>query len=174
MLEHLILIISLLGGSQFGLGTVFGHSSWDPNNPNPYLACYQHRVIDDRDLIVAHPTLPCGSRVWVYNPRTGHSVVALVADRGPRHAAVDLSTAVAKRIGHNGKEPVLLVPLPVRPGWRKLAEPIRPQQLPPVLKVGLKQAARATMPFRASMGPGSHRHKLAQARNARGHRQRAD
>ena len=38
--------------------------------------------------------------------------LARVADRGPRNALIDLSIPVARRLDHNGKEPVLVVPLP--------------------------------------------------------------
>ena len=43
---------------------------WDRANPHSALAC-THREIDDRrDVVVAHNTLPCHSRVWLFNPRT--------------------------------------------------------------------------------------------------------
>ena len=111
MLEHLILMLSLLGSGHAGTGTIFGSSRWDRSNPHSRLACY-HREISDRDLVVAHNTLPCGSRVWIFNPRTGKSVVASVGDRGPKHAYVDMSREVAARIAHNGRELVYLVALP--------------------------------------------------------------
>ncbi len=105
------LLLSLVQSGQLGMGTVFGSSRWDASNPHSRLAC-SHREIDDRTLVVAHNTLPCRTRVWVYNPRTGRSAIAMVMDRGPRHALIDLSKAVAKRLRHNGRENVLVVPLP--------------------------------------------------------------
>lgn len=112
MLEYLLLTLSLLFGSgHVGVSTIFGHSSWDRSNPHSRLACY-HRDISDRDLIIAHNTLPCGTRVWLFSPRTGLSTTAVVGDRGPRHAYADLSREVARRLAHNGKEQILLVPLP--------------------------------------------------------------
>jgi rare lipoprotein A (peptidoglycan hydrolase) len=111
MIEKVALLLSLVSTGQLGMGTVFGSSRWDKANPHSGMAC-NHREIDDRSLVVAHNTLPCRSRVWVYNPRTGRSAIALVMDRGPRHAMVDLSKAVAKKLRHNGMESVLLVPLP--------------------------------------------------------------
>ena len=112
MLDHLILMISLLGSGHVGLGTVFGSSRWDRSNPHSRLACLHREIDDRRDLIIAHNTLPCGTRVWIFNPRTGRSVVASVADRGPRHAYADLSREVARRLGHNGREDILVVRLP--------------------------------------------------------------
>src|SRR5688572_7408230 len=108
MLEHLVLLLSLLQSAQVGLGTVFGSSRWDRHNPHSRLACY-HREIDDREMVIAHNTLPCGARVWIFNPRTGKSALATVGDRGPRHAYADLSRGVANKIGHNGREDILLV-----------------------------------------------------------------
>ncbi|MSP59125.1 MAG: hypothetical protein EXR72_02090 [Myxococcales bacterium] len=107
----LILLLSLMATGKTGIGTVFGSSTWDAHNPHSNLAC-MHREIDDRELVVAHNTLPCHSLVWIYNLRTGRSVVATVGDRGPRRAMIDMSPAVARRIGHNGMERVLMVPLP--------------------------------------------------------------
>jgi rare lipoprotein A (peptidoglycan hydrolase) len=115
MLEYVILMLSLLATGQVGTGTVFGSSRWDPMNPHSRLAC-EHREIDDnQDLVIAHNTLPCGQRVWLYNPRTGRATLARVADRGPRHALADLSPVVARRLAHNGREPVLLVAVPPVP-----------------------------------------------------------
>jgi rare lipoprotein A (peptidoglycan hydrolase) len=111
MLEHVILLLSLLASGHVGLGTIFGSSRWDRGNPHSRLACLHREINDTRDLVIAHNTLPGGTRVWVYNPRTGRSAVARVADRGPRHAYADLSRAVAKRLGHNGREPVFVVPM---------------------------------------------------------------
>ena len=102
-----LLLLSVL---QSGTGTVF--SRVDAANPDPRLACDPTRVLDDRSFVVAHNTLPCHSRVWLYNPRTGRSTVATVMDRGPLHAKVDMSPATARALRHNGKERVVIVPLP--------------------------------------------------------------
>src|SRR2546425_1033452 len=109
MLDHLILMLSLLGSGHVGTGTVFGSSSWDRSNPQSRLACYGREINDQKDLVIAHNKLPCGTRVWLFNPRTGLSTEAVVADRGPRHAYVDMSRLVARSLGHNGREPILLV-----------------------------------------------------------------
>lgn len=112
MLEHVMLLLSLLGSGHLGLGTVFGSSQWDRSNPHSRLACLHREINDKKDLVIAHNTLPCGTRVWIYNPRTGRSVIARVADRGPRHAYADLSKAVASRLRHNGREPVFVMAIP--------------------------------------------------------------
>ena len=151
MLEHLILTLSLLASGHVGTSTIFGESRWDRSNPHSRLACY-HRDISDQDLIIAHNTLPCGTRVWLFNPRTGLSAVAVVGDRGPRHAYADLSREVAKRLHHNGKEPILLVVLPHpsqadREAQRSLVEgdPDRP---PPT-------SAEASLDRPAALDPGT-------------------
>ena len=127
MLEYMVLVVSLLATGHVGLSTVFGSSRWDRHNPHSRLACFHREIDDEKDHVVAHNTLPCGTRLWVFNPRTGRSAVARVADRGPRHAAVDLSRQVAKKLGHNGMEYVLLVPLPEDP--MELAKAVRAARL---------------------------------------------
>lgn len=126
MLDHLILMLSLLGSGHIGTATIFGSSHWDRSNPHSRLACLHREINDKSDLVIAHNTLPCGTRVWLFNPRTARSVVAEVADRGPRHAYVDLARPVAQAIAHNGREPILLVALPPEPTMvtRRVPAPI--------------------------------------------------
>jgi len=113
----------------------------DPWNPNPALACNPRRDLDDtRDVIVAHRTLPCGTRVKVCVVRSGACVEARVADRlgrcsHGRCSQLDLAPATARllrrsrRRGWNGMELVTVKPVPVaaaRPGeppslWSLLA-----------------------------------------------------
>jgi hypothetical protein len=132
MLEKVILLLSVLTTGHLGLGTVFGSSRWDRMNPHSRLACLHREINDQKDLVIAHNTLPCGARVWIYNPRTGLSTVARVQDRGPRHAYADLSRAVARRIGHNGREPVFVVEVPPLAGRRGLFGHDRDLSGPPV------------------------------------------
>lgn len=119
-LERLVAMLALLATGRVELGTVFGSSSWDPANPHSRLACYHREINDKTDFVVAHNVLPCRARLWIFNPRTGRSVIATVGDRGPRHADIDLSKQVAKRLKHNGHEHVLVMqlskgaPLPTR------------------------------------------------------------
>ncbi len=95
--------------SLIGLATNFQPID-DPFNPVAYAACL-HRDLRDTDLVVAHPTLPCNSRVYIYNVRNKKSVIARVGDRGPRHALIDLAPATTKALKANGWEKVVMVPL---------------------------------------------------------------
>ncbi len=101
--------------------------------------CLQ-RNVEPSDMIIAHRTLPCGTRVLVTLARTGKSIVATVGDRGPYGAVcgekkrwclkrseldpgvwrgqADLTPAVAAAIGHRGFETVLLTVLPSAPRQR--------------------------------------------------------
>ena len=104
-----------LARGTYGTATTFW-ADGDPGNPVNLNACHGRapgipRVLRDDRLGVAHKRLPCGSRVWLYCPRTGRSVVARVVDWGPLHAMVDLSRATSRALRHNGKEPIFLVPL---------------------------------------------------------------
>jgi hypothetical protein len=105
------LFLTLRIAGHVGIATNF-QPIGDPWNPVAYAACL-HRDLRETDLVVAHPTLPCGSRVWIYNLRNGRSVVARVGDRGPRHAALDLAPATTRSIRANGWERVLFAPLDV-------------------------------------------------------------
>ena len=101
--------MKLVAVMKFGIATNF-QPYGDPGNPVPYAACL-HRDLRNSDVIVAHPTLPCGSKVFLYIARTRRSVVARVGDRGPRHALVDLAPATTKLLRANGWESVLMIPM---------------------------------------------------------------
>ena len=106
-------LLALTLGAQIGMGTVFGSSTWDRWNPNSTLACLNREIDDLRDEVVALPRhIPCGARVWLYNPANGRSAVATVADRGPRRALVDMSLRVARKLGHSGRAIVIMAVLP--------------------------------------------------------------
>jgi len=111
VLDHLIRVLLTLSTLTAGRATVFW-AAGDPQNPDPRLACSGRPLDDTRDRVVAHRTLPCGSQVLLYNPRNGRSTIAIVADRGPRRAMVDLSKPTARqlRIGLGGH--VLMTVLP--------------------------------------------------------------
>lgn len=108
-LQAFIKLLKVLGLVQLGIATNFAPEG-DPWNPQPHAACL-HRDLRDTDLVVAHPTLPCRSRVFLYNIRNQRSVVARVGDRGPRHAMVDLAPATARALRANGWEVVLMIPI---------------------------------------------------------------
>jgi len=113
LLEQVIAMLVLFSMTgQVQMATVFGSPRWDRGNPNSRLACYQNRrIVDSRDWYVAHNTLPCHTKLLVVNPRTRRAAVAHVADRGPRHADIDLSRLVAQRLEHNGRENIIMIPL---------------------------------------------------------------
>lgn len=113
-MPRLLDLLLVLTGIEVGVGTTFSAAN-DPGNPNPHLACYGRDLRDDRDLVVAHRTLPCRSKVVVCVPRTSRCAVGLVGDRGPYgrtktgyRAIVDLSPAMKRQLLHNGRETVLL------------------------------------------------------------------
>ena len=56
---------------------------------------------DPKALTMAHPTLPCGTRVRVTNPANHRSVIVVVTDRGPFVGSRigDLSRAAAHKLG---------------------------------------------------------------------------
>lgn len=55
---------------------------------------------DPSQLTMAHPTLPFGTLVRLFNPQTAESVVVRVNDRGPyvRGRIADVSTAAARKL----------------------------------------------------------------------------
>lgn len=112
MTKLFITLVSLakpMWTGQIGLATNFAPYG-DPWNPVAYAACLR-RDLRDTDLIVAHPKLPCLSRVWLYSPRTRRGTVAAVGDRGPRRAMVDLAPATTRALRANGMELVVMLPL---------------------------------------------------------------
>lgn len=102
-------ILTLFMHFQVGLATTFMPAN-DPWNPVAYAACL-HRDLRNTDVVVAHPTLPCKSKVYLYNTRNGLSVVARIGDRGPRHAMIDLAPATARALRSNGYEQVVMMPV---------------------------------------------------------------
>lgn len=59
------------------------------------------RPFDAAQNIVAHRTLPLGTKVRLLNPENGHTAVGRVEDRGPyiRGRDLDVSLALAKKLG---------------------------------------------------------------------------
>jgi hypothetical protein len=109
-----------------GVTTVF--SNHDKYNPNPHLACL-HRDLRDNEKALAHRTLPCGTRLKLYNIRTGKSSIAIVKDRGPfgkykkgeealnkniqpiigeYKSILDITPAVQRELKHNGSDILLI------------------------------------------------------------------
>lgn len=95
-----------------GVGTIFNDPGLDPYNKGT-LACVSHKRPNGaiKQLIkngrfVAHRTLPCYQMIHVCVPRNGKCSVAVVADRGPVHADMDLYKNLADDVNHNGMEEV--------------------------------------------------------------------
>lgn len=109
MLLKFKMLLALILRAKIGIATTF--SAVDDANPNPLLYCTNKVLDDEKDLVVAHKSLPCGSKVFLYNLRTKRHTIAKVADRGPRHAAIDLSPRTAKTLRSNGMEKVVIIPL---------------------------------------------------------------
>lgn len=107
MLDLLRALLISFGTFHVGVATNFSPSG-DPWNPVPYAACL-HRDLRETDLVVAHPTLPCKSRVYIFNLRNQRGVWARVGDRGPRHALVDLAPATTRALRANGMEKVIMI-----------------------------------------------------------------
>lgn len=103
--------------------TVF--SSQDEFNPDPKLAC-TNKQLKDKDLVIAHRTLPCGTKVVICSLK-GLCTKATVLDRGPyglskdckncdiyHTASIDISFGVRDKIKHSGFEQVMLFsPVPI-------------------------------------------------------------
>jgi rare lipoprotein A len=70
-------------------------------------------VFNENALTAAHPSLPFGTRIRVYNQTSGNSVVVRINDRGPhvRGRIIDLSRASARALGIGGAARVKLVSL---------------------------------------------------------------
>lgn len=122
-----------------GLSGVYGYPGDDlAGGP---LAC-TGKALQPTDLVCAHRTLPCGTTVLVENVRTKKIVACQVLDRGPYgarlpggrfvikkrarqpgtwRAVVDLSPAVARKLGVSGVEPVRLMYLRPSAASRKPA-----------------------------------------------------
>jgi hypothetical protein len=109
-MKWLYMLLSL----NAGVATTFS-AKGDPQNPRPYAACLRRDLDDERDLIVAERSLPCGTNIIICLPRTNKCVRARVGDRGPYgkrrdgsfRATLDLAPAVRKKLRHNGYEQVL-------------------------------------------------------------------
>jgi len=105
-----------------GLATRFG----DPGDrlAGKHLSC-THQKLAPGQMACAHRTLPCGTTLILQNPRNRRFAVCQVLDRGPFGAILptgswgvkirrtqpgawrgilDLAPAVAKALGHNGRE----------------------------------------------------------------------
>lgn len=108
--------------------TIFGYKGDEHAGGS---ALFLKRPVNNKDVGIAHRTLPLGSKVVVQNLRTKSISIATVVDRGPYGAVyedtwvlklkkadpgqwrgcVDLTPALARGIHHSGYEKVVLRPL---------------------------------------------------------------
>lgn len=98
-----------------GLATTFDAPAVDKHNRGSH-ACMlgprrrartpQARDLYDRGHLVAHRRAPCWAILRVCLRSNGRCELATVADRGPRHAAIDLFAPLAKALGSSGRETV--------------------------------------------------------------------
>jgi len=77
--------------------------------PSKGLACRFIPMIRSKDYIVAHRTLPIGSKVRIVNLKNAWSVVAEVAERGvPSQNIVGLAPNTAAALGVSGNDSVMV------------------------------------------------------------------
>src|SRR5690606_10990325 len=111
MMKRGILVIIMMI-STLGLYS-FKNNTKDNEEVKTSYASYYHdkfngrktasgEVFHNTKLTAAHRTLPFGTKVKVTNLRNGESVVVVINDRGPFHAAraLDLSKAAYDEIGN--------------------------------------------------------------------------
>ena len=102
-------------GLRIGRDIASGTASWYGPGFHGRLTASGERF-DQNQLTAAHKTLPLGTHVAVYNPRTGKQVVVRINDRGPyiRGRLIDLSRAAAKALGmmSRGHDTVVLREVP--------------------------------------------------------------
>jgi rare lipoprotein A (peptidoglycan hydrolase) len=126
-----LVLLALLGDASLGFDRGLATRYGDPGDRlgQQRLSCTNKRMLPGQ-LVCAHRTLPCGSVVVLENPRNGQLALCQVLDRGPFGAIlpdggwgvkirrsepgawrglIDLSPAVAKALGHNGRERVRIV-----------------------------------------------------------------
>lgn len=101
-------MLTLILYLNIGLATQFARPEHDPANPSAFLACLRRDLNEKADVVIAHQTLPCGQKVVVCVVRSGKCVTAVVGDRGPVHAMVDLAPATAKLLEFSGSERVVI------------------------------------------------------------------
>jgi hypothetical protein len=124
ILAAIKVFLALLLRGQICTSTVFGYEDDPQKGGKAYCI---HRNLRPDDVGVAHRTLPCGTQLAIYNPRTGKMTTAVVVDRGPYGAVhkgewvlkrtrrdpgrwrgcLDLTEGAARLLGHNGYEKVV-------------------------------------------------------------------
>lgn len=88
--------------------TLTGKASYYGYESGPITASGER--FDPRMMTAAHKTLPFGTMVRVFYPRTSKSVLVRINDRGPfiSGRVIDLSKYAAKKIGLDNVDKVIL------------------------------------------------------------------
>ena len=89
-MNYVFKLLVLLLNLKVVIATNF--SADDEFNPDPTLAC-NGKILKNTDLYIAHKKLPCGTKILLYNPRNGRTVVAVRQDWGPIRSDIDLGPA---------------------------------------------------------------------------------
>jgi len=78
-----------------------GHASWYALHSRTASG----EMMNPSEMTAAHRSLPFGTRVRVSDPKTGHSVVVVINDRGPfvQGRVLDLSIGAARALGLDGR-----------------------------------------------------------------------
>ena len=106
-----LLLCSSVGSFDVGRGTTFSRRN-DRHNHGRAACLSPRRLLlrspaaarlYRRGAFVAHRTAPCWSPVEVCSLASGRCRLAVVADRGPRRAAIDLDRRLAADLGHDGR-----------------------------------------------------------------------
>jgi hypothetical protein len=115
MLLKAVVLAVMLHQPHHGVGTRFAPPSIDASNKgaDKHMACLVHdrpnreavRLLW-RGAVVAHKSLPCMTEIVLCVDRTQLCERAVVGDRGPVHADIDVYHKLSQRLRHNGKEAV--------------------------------------------------------------------
>lgn len=115
MILELLAKVLLFSGIEAGVAFTFSAAEGAPNNPVSWSPCLRRDLNDQKDFIVAHRTLPCKSKVYIYNLDNGRGVVATIGDRGPYgktngkyRGIIDMAPLVNKALKAKGRANVLL------------------------------------------------------------------
>lgn len=107
-----ILVLSL-GVTSFASAAEKCNASWYGPGFHGKKMANGHRFNQNDVSVVAHKTLPMGTRIRITNLKNGNAITAVVQDRGPFHRGrcVDVSKAGGEALGliGSGTAPVSVV-----------------------------------------------------------------
>lgn len=101
---------------EAGVAYTFSAAEGAPSNPVAYARCLKRDLNDQKDFVVAHRTLPCRSKVHIYNLDNGKYALAIIGDRGPYgrtkgkyRGILDMAPLVNKSLKAKGQANILLL-----------------------------------------------------------------